>query len=217
MRVVGIAVGLMCAMYVPSAVCEELSQCASVTIAGHDTSFSNGAGGPSEGKGLGQIFYAVDTVITKITVWRPPGNLSAIGAHLFVVGVDTMRTPMYPVTQGVLQDGPTIRVYGDSTGRIAMPFVLEPPLILPQRGYYAFFIQPENCFQGFAYAIYQDMENHYPFGSLWVTERAFTSCGLFRANYNAPDTDLIFEIEYCRDTSTAVGQSTWGRVKVLYR
>ena len=217
MRVAWIAVSLICVMYAQSAACKELSRCVSVTIGGHDTTFTNGAGGPSDGKALGQVFYATDSVITKITLWRPRWNLSAIGSHLFVVGVDTMRTPFYPVTQGVLQDGPTILVYGDSTGRIAMPFVLDPPLILPHRGYYAFIIQPENCFQGFAYAICRDTNNGYPFGSMWVTDRAFSICALPRAHYNEPGTDLTFEIEYCHDASTTVRKAAWGRVKAIYR
>ena len=61
------------------------------------------------GHALGQTFYAPETLITKVTLWRPSGrNLHE--AHLWIVGVDTTQVPYEPVSQDVLLDGPTIVV-----------------------------------------------------------------------------------------------------------
>ena len=45
------------------------------------------------GEALGQTFLAMDTVITRLTVWRYPNDRSGIGAHLYITGVDTMWPP----------------------------------------------------------------------------------------------------------------------------
>src|SRR5206468_3633513 len=78
--------------------------------AGVDTTGWNSGRGTFLGRALGQTFLAVDTIITRITVWRPPNQINSVGTHLFVTTVDTTQVPPYPVTQGIIQDGPTVFV-----------------------------------------------------------------------------------------------------------
>lgn len=214
-----LAIALPVACLAPTDAASAPDACLSVTD-GHGTQFGNGGEGPVAGKALGQTFYASDTVITKITLWRPGWDRSVMGAKLFVTTVDTVNyDPPRPITQGLLLDGPTIHVYeGDPPGSlIEMPFVIDPPLRLPHPGTYAWFVQADHCDIGFAWAILADWDNRYPHGMLWVTGRAVTGCFLPRAHLSDPPVDLNFEIEYCRDAITPVRKDTWGRLKLRYR
>jgi len=130
--------------------------CVPVT-AGLDTSLANtgqgfyNAYGTFSGRALGQTFRAVDTVITRITVWRPPNDVDAVGTRLFVTIVDTNQTPDLPITQGIIQNGPEVFIRDDSEdpGRpIRMDFIIDPPLALPRSGIYAFFLQRAGCDAG---------------------------------------------------------------------
>ena len=99
-----------------------------------------------------------------------------------------------------------------------VPFILDPPLALPSRGYYAFFLQEEGCIGGEFRLIASD-RNPYPFGIYWLTGRAgqFTTCRLAAVEGGADNDDLIFRIEFCRNPITAVRSTTWGRLKAIYR
>src|SRR5436190_10820939 len=57
-----------------------------VSYAGLDSSKWDTSDGPSFGQAIGQTFYAADTVISAVTVWRPPGYPSTIGAKLYITG-----------------------------------------------------------------------------------------------------------------------------------
>ena len=174
---------------------------------------------PVLGEAIGQTFRARDTVITRLTFWRPPNFPSVIGAHLFITAVDTTRVPPRPDTHSILLDGPTVHVY-DSTppGQlIRMDFVLTPPLALPRPGLYAWFLQAEDCWQGQPWIIIANDNNPYPDGIYWITGDVRVGCYL-RGVYGGEEAvDLIFQIEYCHSTPTPVFPRSWGSVKVLYR
>jgi hypothetical protein len=174
---------------------------------------------PFLGEAVGQTFYATDTLVTKLTVWRPANNLSAIGAHLFITAVDTTWNPPRPTTGAILLDGPTILVYSSNPpgATIEMPFVIDPPLALPHPGYYAWFLQAENCSPGEPWIIAADDTNPYPQGIYWLTSRSLTSCVLPGVAGGEDNTDLLFRIEFCREITTAALQQTWGALKVIYR
>ncbi len=177
------------------------------------------SGSPFLGHAVGETFYARDTLITKITVWRPPNNQSVIGAHLFITAVDTTQSPPRPDTGNILLDGPTVHVF-DSTppgGAIEMPFVIDPPLALPHQGYYAWFLQAEDCNQGEAWIIEACDTNPYSQGIYWLTGRATTSCFLAAVEGGADNIDLLFRIDFCGSATTPVRQRSWGEVKVRYR
>jgi len=192
--------------------------CVAETV-GLNPSIWNTGRGTFFGRALGQTFLAVDTVITRITVWRTPNDIDAVGTHLFVTTVDTTRTPPRPVTQGILQDGPTVFVRdSDPPGQlIRMDFVIEPPLVLPQPGLYAFFLQREGCDAGET-RIIASTNNPYPYGIYWLTGRmVFLPCGLRSVTSGEDFTDLIFQIEFCNTHATPVRARTWGGLKLLYR
>jgi hypothetical protein len=152
-------------------------------------------------------------------VWRPPGNASVIGAHLFITAVDTTLNPPQPTTQTILLNGPTARVF-DSTppGQlIEMPFVIDPPLALPRPGYYAWFLQAEDCNGGEAWIIAASDTNPYSQGITWLTGRATVVCYLASVEGGQDNLDLIFRIEFCSSTMTPVRQGTWGQLKVIYK
>lgn len=188
-------------------------------IAGNDTVGWNSVSRTYLGKALGQTFYAADTLISRITLWRPPNHFDPWFIRLFVTTVDTVNyIPPRPITQGILQNGPAIIVPdSDPPGLpIRMDFVLDPPLALPHPGTYAFFIQREGCDAGET-AIMAKEPGTYPYGTFWVTGRtAFLPCYLASVDAWA-DLDLCFEMEFCRNISTPVLEESWGRLKVIYR
>ena len=184
---------------------------------GLDPSIWNTGRGTFFGRALGQTFLAEDTVITRITVWRPPNIIDVVGAHLFITTVDTAT--QRPVTQGILQNGPTVVVRdSDPPGQlIRMDFVIEPPLLLPGLGLYAFFLQREGCDSGETRLI-ASTSDPYAQGIYWLTGRTiFGPCALRSVTSGENNTDLIFEIEYCKTDLTAVRARSWGELKLLYR
>ena len=186
---------------------------------GLDSSIWNTGRGTFFGKALGQTFLAVDTVITRITVWRPPNIIDVVGAHLFVTTVDATQQPPSPVTQAIIQDGPTVVVRdSDPPGQlIRVDFIIEPPLGLPRPGLYAFFIQREGCDIGET-RLAASTDNPYPYGIYWITGRTAGGPCLLRSVGGGEDfTDLIFEIEFCNTHATPVRGRTWGELKLLYR
>ncbi|TMQ50989.1 MAG: hypothetical protein E6K72_10960 [Candidatus Eisenbacteria bacterium] len=186
---------------------------------GLDSSIWNTGRGTFFGRALGQTFLAFDTVITRITVWRTPNNINAVGTHLFVTTVDAAQQPPRPMTQGILQDGPTVFIRdSDPPGQLVrMDFIIEPPLALPRPGLYAFFLQREGCDIGET-RLTASTDNPYPYGIYWITGRtAGGPCALRSVGGGEDYTDLIFEIEFCRTDATPVRGRTWGELKLLYR
>jgi hypothetical protein len=194
------------------------AECARDTF-GIPLSLGNGEVGTLLGSAEGQTFRAVDTVITRITVWRPANDIDAIGTHLFVTTVDTTQTPARPITQGILQDGPSVFIRDDSAHPgepIRMDFVLDPPLHLPRPGIYAFFVRRDNCDLGETRIVASGL-NPYPYGFYWGTGTVSTlPCHLRSVTGGSEHIDLIFEMEFCRDTATATRRSTWGQLKIRY-
>lgn len=195
------------------------ADCTPVRV-GLDPAIWNTFVGPINGRALGQTFFAPETLLSRLTVWRPPNFPSVVGAHLFITGVDTTRTPPRPVTSEILLDGPTLTVYdSDPPGQlIAMRFVIDPPLALPRPGLYAFFLQPEDCNTGEVWNIIANNLNPYPYGIYWITGRtAFLPCFLRAVDGGSDNTDLLFDIEFCQAATTPVRSRTWGRLKTIYR
>jgi hypothetical protein len=192
--------------------------CLSV-IAGLDTTSRNSSRSTILGSAVGQTFRAVDTVVRRITVWRGPNDIDGIATKLFITAVDTTRIPAYPLTvaDSILHSGPTVLVRNsDPPGQlIRMDFILDPPLVLPHSGIYAFFLQREYCDAGESAYIAAE-PGIYPDGTFWVTTRAVAACYLPNIK-TWEDLDLIFEIEYCRDLTTPTRRATWGQLKILYR
>jgi len=97
-----------------------------------------------------------------------------------------------------------------------MPFVFDPPVVLPHPGYYAMFFQGEDCYDGEPWRLLFNTTNSYPFGIHWVTGRSQNVCVLRPPAGGGDNDDLIFEIHFCDRTTPAKRQS-WGTLKTLYR
>lgn len=194
-------------------------ECAPV-LAGNDTTAWNSARGTYLGNALGQTFYAFDTLIARITVWRYPNNITYAAMRLFVTMVDTVNwDPPRPITQDIIQNGPAVLpTNSNPTGLpIRMDFILDPPLALPHPGTYAFFLQRQGCDAGETTFIAREPSTYYPHGTHWLAGRtAFLPCFLRDAD-EWEDLDLCFEMEFCREASTPVREESWGRLKVIYR
>ena len=163
---------------------------------------------------VGQTFYARETLLSKLTVWRPPGNVSSASAQLFITAVDSVNwNPPRPDTHSILLYGPSVRV-DDSTppgGLIEMAFVIDPPLALPRPGYYAWLLKPEVS----VWDLVANDTNPYPSGMYWQTARS--SGGLPPVEGGDDRLDLLFRIEFCAAGATPARSPTWGDLKLLYR
>ncbi len=181
-----------------------------------DTASWNVSRGTFFGRAVGQSFYAPETLLSMITLWRPPWA-NSLGGHLFITEVDESLSPPRPNTREILLDGPTVEVFDSNPpGQLVeMPFVLDPPLALPRRGLYAFFIQAESCNPGEIRFI-ADTLNPYPSGISWITGRALSFCGLAPVAGGEDNADFIFRIEFC-DATTPVRRKSWGQLKTIYR
>jgi hypothetical protein len=194
-----------------------LSDCSPDSVA-LDPAIWNTAHWGSLGMAVGQTFYAPETVVTKLTVWRPPNNRSVIGQHLYIVAVDTSQVPPRPDVHSILLDGPTVQVFdSDPPGQlIPMSFVLDPPLSLPARGIYAYFLQGQGC-TGNNTQFIGNYDNPYPDGCFWGTSRSTPGCILPGGAVPELNFDFLFKIEFCRDATTPVLKKTWGKLKMIYR
>ena len=198
----------------PGGVGSAAADCSPVTV-GTDTTSWNDSYGTALGQAIGQTFLARDTLISRLTLWRPPRNATIWGNHLFITEVDsTLR----PYTGNILRDGPSVAVPGDGVHLTRMDFVLDPPLALPRPGHYAFFLQRDYCDDAESRFIAND-NDPYPDGWFWTTYRTSGGDGCYLPRAAGPEgnVDLIFEIEYCRETSTPVRQRSWGWLKAIYR
>src|SRR5207253_10012094 len=117
----------------------------------------------------------------------------------------------------VIQHGPALHVLGDGVHPTKFEWDFDPPVVLPHRGLYAFFLQgPIDECPTFFDVLTRDGGDAYPEGHYWRGGR--TDYCTLRFNPDPiPDSDIVFTIEFCHEESTPVRNSTWGRVKTLYR
>ena len=173
------------------------------------------------GEGLGQTFVADDTLIRSVVLWRIAGeDTNYVGMRLFVYETDS--SSVYP--SGVVPNpnrrvlnGKTVVVpFGDGVHPVEFKWDFDPPLALPHRGTFAFFVFQDPC--GLAYldvlTLYQ--RPGYPSGDAWATGRSDCS-GAIHSVGEYPDSDVIFQIEFCHDGLTHARRTSWGRLKTTYR
>jgi len=97
-----------------------------------------------------------------------------------------------------------------------MDFVFDPPILLPHPGPYGFFLQLEYCDPGEGRFLISD-QDPYPNQNYWETGRAVTHCFLAGLEKQEPTSDLIYQAEFCHDTTTPTVRKSWGQLKMLYR
>jgi hypothetical protein len=166
------------------------------------------------GKSLAQVFYAGDTVVTSVTVWRVASQtLNLVPMHLFITTADSANAPPNPHV--LLLDGPTI-VLTETGPALPVRFNIDPPLHLPGPGFYSVVIKDDDqdCL-GF-FALVADSTDSYPQGGLWYLSPIANCTGPGRAPESYDREDLIFEVEFCVPADPAL-RSSWGRVKAEYR
>ena len=183
------------------------------SIVGVDSTAGTAVGDIILGKAWGQTFIAPDTLLSSARVWRIPSEApNPSGLKFWITEVDSGGTPH---THLVVYEGPTISVVSADTSH-ATPIVysFDPPLQLPRRGPYCFWIQ-EVC-TGYADLLI-DPNDGYSGGSLWQTFRSnLEQCILRDFPQSFPGADLAFQLQFCSAT-TPTGRSSWGRVKAMYR
>jgi hypothetical protein len=179
------------------------------------------------GGSVGQTFPAVDTLIKSISVWQRQGPCSCTSPiKLWVTRTDSsgsFEDGFYAFRPGdIIQEGPVARVFGDSATQAPkrIRYSFDPPLRLPGPGNYALFVQ-DLCSTGIE--VYTNSSNAYPHGRMARTSRSeFYGCNLAASyvivyDFERDRFDMLFEVEFCRTTSTPVQRETWGKLKARYR
>jgi len=221
-----VAVGVFVLCLVTAALGRAIAAGCSPVSIGIDTSKANTSGALLLGEAVGETFVAADTLVTRFTVWRVASEDSSwqIGIHPYFVETDT--TPSwcnwpacppdgYPATGRVVWDGPTQVVkYGDGVHPIEFTWTFDPPLVLPHRGKFAWFVLQDPCAAYFD-ILAVDRADAYPDGIAWYTSRSH--CDRLIEAYPIPNADHVFTIEFCRDASTPVRRTSWGKLKTIYR
>jgi (2Fe-2S) ferredoxin len=180
-------------------------------LVGLDPSQANNSGGALLGGGIGQTFAAGDTLIRSLTVWRVEQQ-STIGMHLYIMGTDSTGKPD---RSRMVQDGPTLVVYGDGTYPAEIKWTFDPPVVLPSPGEYAFFLFQDPCLEYFD-ILATSVGALYPDGNAWYTGQT-SQCAMNSNLHNLPDADYIFQVEFCHDVVTPTHKASWGKLKAIYR
>ncbi len=212
--------GLFLAFVIPIAILGEWhgpSQAApcSETFVGLDSTHAQTAELAFLGRATGQTFYAPDTIIQSISVWRNPlQNTYYPYVMLYVTGVDSTGTPN---SFNVLQTGPVVlpEQYDDGVHPVRIDFDLAPALALPRRGLYFFAVKDYFCDD--AIWLLADSTNGYPEGRAWRTSPIWDCSTVGPARERAPTIDLIFKVVFCGNTITPTRRTSWGELKRRYR
>jgi hypothetical protein len=206
-----IGVAVVCAAYASAGTIA----CDADTI-GLDASLANGSSGALLGEARGESFFARDTLVEFLRVWRVASEDSSflIGIHPYIVETDSLG---HPAPSRIVYDGQTLVIPdGDGIHPIEFKWTFDPPLVLPHRGLYAFFLFQDPCVAYFD-VLSTDQADLYSEGTMWNTGRS--SCRLFpqiHLEYE-PSYDVVFQIGFCRDYVTTSHGRTWGSLKLLYR
>lgn len=182
---------------------------------GVDATSANSWAAIAFGGAVGQTFAATDPVIRSITVWRTAiQDTNHAALQVYIMETDSTGRP-----DGVIREGPRVYVpYGDGIHPVRFDFVLDPPLVLPDRGTYAFSIASRPC--GASVNIVASGVDPYPGGNLWASGR--NTCVLRGHISSYPAADLAFEITFCEDLSTGIvvprfaAEATYGQVRLSW-
>ena len=190
-----------------------LAQCMPDTV-GVPVSLANGVSYNFLGSAQGQSFWANDSLIHSVTIWRPANyGAIALGLNLFI-------TKAYK-TQPVLLDCGVVRVWDSDPPGLPVPmtWTFDPPMSLPATGLYVLWFQVEGC-NALDYPIlYHTGSDEYRIGGCLYTMRSATDC-VHMPNFKGAcpfDVDMCFQVVTCHDASTPAKRRSWGALKMLYR
>lgn len=205
---------VLCLMRIVAAPCAAGAQCVADTI-GVPVSLANGIDFMSFGSADGESFYASDTLIESITIWRPANyGPIALGLNLFISKAF--------VTQPILFDCGVVRVLdSDPPGQpVPMTWSFDPPLRLPFKGPFVLWVQVEGCYVLDYPILAHKGSDAYPQGGCLYTIRTYEGPCVHMPNIKGAcplDVDMCFLVAFCHGAVTATRRSTWGALKLLYR
>ena len=188
-------------------------------VIGVDPSLGDTQFDPVLGRAANQVFFAADTLIHSITIWKPAlPDTNVNPLHLFITGTDSSAadslTGWRPDTNDILLDGPIVDdAYTDGVHPKPIVFTFEPPFALPHRGHFSFAIKEELCYG--LIALLANSKGSYLEGGCWKTVPSNGCVGLGESPRPVSG-DLVFEIEFCSAPAPAIRES-WGSLKALYR
>ena len=152
-------------------------------------------------RGWGQVFFANDTLIRSISVWRPAKpDSDAQARYLFITEADSVGPRTY---LRLLSAPPLVHQVGDGIHPVEYKWVFDPPFALPRRGLFFFDIMADHWS---AFLLPASSQNPYPDGDAWNTSTSGgVDCPYPGAAFDDPPPrpDLAFEIQFC--TAGAVG------------
>ncbi|HEV8479428.1 MAG TPA: hypothetical protein VGR66_01440 [Candidatus Eisenbacteria bacterium] len=164
-----------------------------------------------------QVFDAPDTVLMAVTVWRVPQSVGVFQGKLYVMEVDSIVGLVRPDESKLLLDGPTLQLLaGDGIHPTEETWIVDPPLVLPRRGQFAFEIVPLPCAGGELTAFLGRSGNPYPGGSFWNFDTADCGPGCCPDNPWEGTIDLAFRVDFC-ETPVPTQKMTWGELRAAYR
>jgi hypothetical protein len=169
---------------------------------GIDTTLGDGIGPVVIFGSIGQTFKTQDTLVTSLTVWRLPWGLY----HLLrprIVDTDSTGKPIATT----VWEGPALSLGDDPSGRTPYTWTFDPPLVLPHRGSFAWYVCSGDI------NMLAALTDPYPDGNAWRECRGVCGPGC----RNAQSYDLVFNITFCSDRATAARRQTWGQLKTIYR
>lgn len=164
------------------------------------------------GRAVVQTFFAEDTLISSLTVWRSYYEYGDYNGLYLYFG-ETDSTGM-PLTDRIFAQWPALKVLGDGVTPTEYRYEFNPPIAVPRRDTFAVYFVSEPC--GDTFNIYMAQDNPYSGGSVWRTWRGGEPCGLRPNPEHLGEWDLCFKLEFC-DIPTPTKSSTWGRLKLRYR
>ena len=213
----GIIVVVVAMLVRPDSVLAQPSQCDIVSL-GVDTSLAVPyfveTMGIACGEAGGETFFARDTLIHSIAVWRPSIETpNGAGFKLWITRVDSTGAPNIDAV--ILSEPVQQFIFGDRVHPIKMQWSFDPPFALPGVGEYYFTVQ-DYC--GGFWDLLVNRDNAFTDGSAWRSEQTCrTDCRLRTFPDSFVMYDLIFTIEFCHNTLTPTLKKSWGRLKLLYR
>jgi len=124
----------------------------------------------------------------------------------------------YPDQAAILAEGATIRRSdGDGIHPVEFRWEWDPPLMLPHRGNFGFYIM-RDCVNGGGDFLANNTPDGYP-GGVFYLARGGCQMGpqYDTETIQYPQYDVTFQIGLCHDAATPARRASWGRLKMLYR
>ena len=182
-------------------------------VIGVDPALSNTYGDTDLGEGIGQTFYAADTVIRSLTVWQSKHQNDWLsGADLYLTSTTDEGVPD---GENILFRGDFVRSnVGDGIHPIPLVFEFDPPWVLPHAGEYAFWLFGCKHGHGDFLMVHGDtaaMRALYPDGHAWGERARFICRPRGAPDGSYPDAHLAFRIVF--DRAPAAGQIALASVR----